>query len=80
MRPMVALERVEVVEYLLIISINEWIPDEDNQLNMDKPFWFSIDFDQDLCFALKSPVKTVFGLIWRIRSKISNGICSAGGE
>ena len=80
MRSMVALERVEVAVYLLIISINEWIPDEDNQLNKEDPFWFSIDFDQDLCFALKSPVKIVFGLIWRMRSKISKGICSVGGE
>ncbi len=63
MRSMVPFDRVEVAVYLLIISINEWVPDEDNQLNKEKPFWFSFDIDQDLCFALKSPVKIVFGLI-----------------
>ena len=80
MRSMVALERVEVVANLLTISSDDCDPDEDNQLYKECPFEFSNETDQDLCFALKSPVKIVFGLASRMRSKISSGIGSAGRE
>lgn len=79
-RSMVAFERVDFGINLLIISIVACVGDEDSQLNRVFPFEFSVERDQELSLAFKSPVTILFSFFCNMRSKISKGIRSCGGE